>query len=43
MHFTNFYREEISRTMAYRGCKSIAQLNRECLDAVPTPHLSLTM
>lgn len=30
----NFFRQEISRTMAYLGCTSISQLNRECLEFV---------
>ncbi len=38
----NFYREEISRTMAYLGCTAITQLNREFLETVPTPHVPLT-
>jgi isopentenyl diphosphate isomerase/L-lactate dehydrogenase-like FMN-dependent dehydrogenase len=39
----NFYREEISRTLAYLGCRSIADLNRDCIEQVQTPHLPLTM
>jgi isopentenyl diphosphate isomerase/L-lactate dehydrogenase-like FMN-dependent dehydrogenase len=39
----NFYREEISRTLAYLGCQNISELNRECLEFVQTPHLPLTM
>ena len=39
----NFYREEISRTLAYLGCRGISDLNRDCLDYVPTPHVPLTM
>jgi len=39
----NFYREEVSRTLAYLGCRSIDELNRGCLEQVPTPHLPLTM
>jgi (S)-mandelate dehydrogenase len=39
----NFYREEISRTMAYLGCRGISELNRDCLESVPTPHIPLTM
>ncbi|MES2562844.1 MAG: alpha-hydroxy acid oxidase [Pseudomonadota bacterium] len=39
----NFYREEISRTLAYLGCRSISELNRDCLEYVPTPHIPLTM
>lgn len=38
-----FYREEISRTIAYLGCRSISDLNRDCLEFVQTPHLPLTM
>jgi isopentenyl diphosphate isomerase/L-lactate dehydrogenase-like FMN-dependent dehydrogenase len=38
----NFYREEISRTMAYLGCTRISQLNRDFLERVPTPHVPLT-
>jgi isopentenyl diphosphate isomerase/L-lactate dehydrogenase-like FMN-dependent dehydrogenase len=36
----DFYRQEISRTMAYLGCTSIPQLNRDFLEFVassPTP------
>ena len=39
----SFYREEISRTMAYLGCRNISELNRDCLEHVQTPHLPLTM
>jgi isopentenyl diphosphate isomerase/L-lactate dehydrogenase-like FMN-dependent dehydrogenase len=39
----NFYREEISRTLAYLGCRGIAELNRDCIEHVPTPHVPLTM
>ena len=39
----NFYREEISRTLAFVGCRSIAELNRDCLEFVETPHIPLTM
>ena len=39
----NFYREEISRTLAYLGCTSVSQLNRDCLEYVPTPHVPLTV
>ena len=39
----NFYREEISRTLAYLGCRNISELNRDCLEFVQTPHLPLTM
>jgi len=39
----NLYREEMSRTLAYLGCCSISDLNRDCLEHVQTPHLPLTM
>jgi isopentenyl diphosphate isomerase/L-lactate dehydrogenase-like FMN-dependent dehydrogenase len=39
----NFYREEISRTLAYLGCRGIADLNRDCIEQVQTPHVPLTM
>jgi isopentenyl diphosphate isomerase/L-lactate dehydrogenase-like FMN-dependent dehydrogenase len=39
----NFYREEISRTLAYLGCCNISDLSRDSLDFVQTPHLPLTM
>ena len=39
----NFYREEISRTLAYLGCRSISELNRDALEYIPTPHMPLTM
>ncbi len=39
----NFYREEISRTLAYLGCRNIAELSRDCLEYVPTPHVPLTV
>ena len=39
----NFYREEISRTLAYLGCRNISELSRDCLEHVATPHLPLTM
>ncbi len=39
----NFYREEISRTLAYLGCRNISDLSRDCLEQVMTPHLPLTM
>jgi len=41
-HAINFYREEISRTIAYLGCTGIDQLNRDCLEFVQTPHEALT-
>ena len=34
----NFFRQEISRTMAYLGCTSISQLNRDCLEFVRGSH-----
>jgi len=34
----NFFRQEISRTMAYLGCTSISQLNREYLEFVRSSH-----
>ena len=34
----NFFRQEIGRTMAYLGCTSISQLNRECLEIVRSSH-----
>ena len=39
----NFYREEISRTLAYLGCRNISELSRDCLEHVATPHVPLTM
>ncbi len=39
----NFYREEISRTLAYLGCRGVDDLSRDLLDFVQTPHLPLTM
>lgn len=39
----NFYRQEISRTMAYLGCRSVAELNRDFLDFVGTPHTPAAM
>ena len=39
----NFYREEISRTLAYLGCCNISDLSRDCLEHVQTPHVPLTM
>lgn len=38
-----FFREEISRTVAYLGCTEISQLNRSCLEHVDTPHTPSTM
>ena len=40
---SKLYREEISRTIAYLGCTSIEQLNRDFLERIPTPHLPATM
>ena len=42
-HALNLYRQEISRTMAYLGCCTVPELNRECLEFVKTPHIPLTM
>jgi (S)-mandelate dehydrogenase len=36
-------REEIRRTMAYLGCSSVADLNRDFLDRVPPPHVPSQM
>jgi isopentenyl diphosphate isomerase/L-lactate dehydrogenase-like FMN-dependent dehydrogenase len=38
-----FYREEISRTIAYLGCRNISELNRDLLQYVSTPHSPSTM
>jgi isopentenyl diphosphate isomerase/L-lactate dehydrogenase-like FMN-dependent dehydrogenase len=38
-----FFREEISRTIAYLGCQTIGDLNRDMLEYVSTPHLPSTM
>lgn len=38
-----FFRDEISRTIAYLGCNSIDQLNRDFIERIPTPHMPLTM
>ena len=38
-----FYHEEISRTLAYLGCNHIAELNRNLLEFVDTPHMPLAM
>ena len=38
-----FYHEEISRTLAYLGCNTIAELNRNLLEFVDTPHVPLAM
>lgn len=38
-----FYREEIGRTIAYLGCRSISELNRDVLEYVGTPHPPTTM
>ena len=37
------YHEEISRTLGFVGCPRIADLNRDFLERVATPHLPLTM
>ena len=34
----DFYRQEISRTMAYLGCTSVSQLNRDFLEFVESSH-----
>jgi (S)-mandelate dehydrogenase len=39
----DFYRQEISRTLAYLGCRSVAELNRDCLEFVGTPHVAAAM
>ena len=39
----DFYREEISRTLAFVGCRSIAELNRDCLEFVEAAHTPVTM
>jgi isopentenyl diphosphate isomerase/L-lactate dehydrogenase-like FMN-dependent dehydrogenase len=38
-----FYREEFSRTLAYLGCTSVSQLNREFLELVPSSHVPAVM
>ncbi len=38
-----FYREEISRTIAYLGCCSVAELKRECLEFVGNAHTPAAM
>jgi hypothetical protein len=38
-----FYREEISRTMAYLGCCNVSELNRNLIEYTETPHLPLSM
>ena len=38
-----FYREEISRTLAFVGCRSVAELNRDCLEFVGAPHVPAVM
>ena len=38
-----FYREEISRTLAYLGCRNISELNRDFLEYGPAPHAPSTM
>lgn len=39
----NFYREEISRTLAYLGCRSVAELNRDFLEFVGASHTPAAM
>ena len=38
-----FFREEISRTIAYLGCSNVSELNRDMLEYIATPHLPATM
>lgn len=38
-----FYREEISRTIAYLGCCSVAELKRDCLEFVGNAHTPAAM
>jgi len=38
-----FYREEISRTLAYLGCRTVADLNRDCLELVGASHTPAAM
>ena len=38
-----FYREEISRTLAYLGCRSVSELNRDCLEFVGASHTPAAM
>ncbi|HYH41036.1 MAG TPA: alpha-hydroxy acid oxidase [Burkholderiales bacterium] len=38
-----FYHEEISRTLAYLGCRSLADLNRDCLEFVGPSHTPAAM
>jgi len=38
-----FYRQEISRTLAYLGCRSIDELSRDCLEFTGTPHKPAAM
>jgi len=38
-----FYHEEISRTLAYLGCPSVADLTRDCLELVGASHTPAAM
>ncbi len=38
-----FFREEISRTVAVLGCNKISELNRESLEFTPVPHTPAAM
>ena len=39
----DFYREEISRTLAYLGCHNVADLSRDCLEFVGGSHTPAAM
>jgi (S)-mandelate dehydrogenase len=39
----DFYRQEISRTLAYLGCRSVAELNRDLLEFVGPSHTPAMM
>ncbi len=39
----DIYRQEISRTLAYLGCRSVAELNRDFLEFVGSSHPPATM
>jgi len=39
----DFYRQEISRTLAYLGCRSVAELNRDFLEFVGASHTPAAM
>jgi len=39
----DIYRQEISRTLAYLGCHSVAELNRNCLEFVGDSHIPAAM